>query len=89
MTAVELIAWNLRRLRVARGLSQEALAVDAQVDRTHFSRIERGLVNPTVIVLERMALALDIRIVELFAVPRKGAKPPKPLPPGRKTGSGR
>ena len=40
------VAWNLRRIRVERGLSQEALAVDADVDRTYVSGIERGSFNP-------------------------------------------
>ena len=37
---------NIQRLRVAKGLSQEILAVDAEIDRTYVSRLERGLENP-------------------------------------------
>src|ERR1700733_10442343 len=44
---------------VARGLSQEALAVHAEIDRTYVSRFERGLENPSVAVLERLAKALS------------------------------
>ena len=84
MNACELVAWNVRRLRVERGLAQEALAVDAGIDRTYISRMERGMENPTVAVLERMAQALDVEIVSFFDVPRAGAKPPQPLPSGRK-----
>src|SRR5215472_6882784 len=58
MKAQALVARNLRRLRVARGLSQENLAVDAGIDRTYVSRLERGLENPTVAVLEQLAVAL-------------------------------
>ena len=43
-----IVARNIRRLRLERGLSQEALAVDAEIDRTYVSRLERGLENPTV-----------------------------------------
>ena len=57
MKAGALVARNIRRLRVARGLSQEALAVDAEIDRTYVSRLERGLENPSVAVLERLARA--------------------------------
>jgi transcriptional regulator with XRE-family HTH domain len=41
-----------------RGLTQEALAVDAEIDRTYVSRLERGLKNPIVAVLEKLARAL-------------------------------
>jgi transcriptional regulator with XRE-family HTH domain len=47
------VAWNIRQLRVARGMAQEALAVDAEIDRTYVSRLERNMENPTVAVLER------------------------------------
>lgn len=84
MDAQQLVSWNLRRLRVARGLSQESLAVDAAIDRTYVSRLERNLENPTVAVLERIARALDVEIVELFLAPAAGDKPPDVLPKGRR-----
>jgi transcriptional regulator with XRE-family HTH domain len=84
MNARALVARNLRRLRVRKGLSQEVLAVDAQIDRTYVSRLERGLENPTVAVLERMAGALGTQIVEFFAAPRRGEAPPQPLRGGRR-----
>lgn len=84
MKAQALIARNLRRLRVDLGLSQEALAVDASIDRTYVSRLERGLENPTVAVLERLAVALNAAIVDFFAVPDGDEPPPKPLPGGRR-----
>ena len=84
MNARALVARNLRRLRVRRGLSQEALAVDAAIDRTYVSRLERGLENPTVAVLERLAHALGSEIVEFFEIPRRGDRPPQPLRPGRR-----
>jgi transcriptional regulator with XRE-family HTH domain len=85
MNARALVARNLRRLRVRRGLSQEVLAVDAQIDRTYVSRVERGLENPTVAVLERLAAALDSQITEFFVIPRRGEPPPQPLRGGRKS----
>lgn len=51
---------------MARGLSQEALAVEAEIDRTYVSRLERNLENPTVLVLERLAEALKCKIADLF-----------------------
>ena len=78
------MAWNLRRLRVVQGLSQENLAVDAGIDRSYVSRLERGLENPTVGILEQLADALDTRIVEFFVVPDPDQPPPKPLSGGRR-----
>jgi transcriptional regulator with XRE-family HTH domain len=67
------VARNIRRLRVARELSQEALAVDAGIDRTYVSRLERGLENPTVAVLEARALSSNIE--DLFRAPRAAEAP--------------
>ncbi len=64
-----MVARNLRRLRVARALSQENLAVDAGVDRTYVSRLERAMENPTVAVLERLSKALDAEIA-ISSMPR-------------------
>lgn len=84
MKATALVAWNLRRLRVKRSLSQEALAVDAGVDRSYVGRIERGVENPTVETLDRLAKALEVPTAELLAVPKSTEKPPVTLRRGRK-----
>jgi transcriptional regulator with XRE-family HTH domain len=84
MKATALVAWNLRRLRVRRGLSQEALAVDAGVDRSYVGRIERGVENPTVETLDRLAVALEVAAAELLLAPKQGEKPPTTLRKGRK-----
>ena len=57
-----LVAWNLRRLRVKRGFSQERLAYDAEVDRSYVGGLERHEGNPTVDVLDRLARTLDVTI---------------------------
>jgi len=84
MKAQRLVAWNLRRLRVARGQSQEDLALESEVDRSYMSRLERGVVNPTIGVLEQIAGALDVHISEFFIEPAKGERAPKPLRGGRR-----
>lgn len=86
MTGRKRIAWNLRRLRVSRHLSQEALAADAEVDRSYVGRLERAVENPTVDLLDRLASTLGIDISEFFRPPRAGESEPKPLPGGRKKG---
>ena len=84
MDARRLLAWNLRRSRVSRGLSQEQLAVDAAVNRTYVSSVERAGENPTIEVLERLAKALSIDLADLFVIPARKERPPKPLVAGRK-----
>jgi transcriptional regulator with XRE-family HTH domain len=84
MQAQALVARNLRRLRVEHGLSQEALSGDAGIDRTYVSRLERGLENPTVAILEQLADALGAKIVEFFVVPAPHEPPPQPLRGGRR-----
>jgi transcriptional regulator with XRE-family HTH domain len=84
MSGRALVAWNLRRIRVQRGLSQERLAYDAGVDRSYVGGLERREENPTVDVLDRLAKTLDIPIGELFREPRRGTPPPKALRSGRR-----
>jgi len=84
MDAAELVAWNLRRWRVARGVSQEQLAVDANVDRSYVGRLERAIENPTILLLEKLSRALSIEIQELLRTPRRGEAPPRTLSRGRK-----
>ena len=84
MRASKLVAWNLRRLRVATALSQEALAVDAGVDRSFVGRIERGLENPTVETLEKFSKVLHVYPYELLLPVRAGEKAPSTLRRGRK-----
>lgn len=50
----------MRKLRTAKGISQEALAADAGVHRTYASDIERGTRNPSVTVVEQFAKALGV-----------------------------
>jgi len=57
---------NVRRLRGARGLSQEQLAFDAEIDRTYVSQIERAVINPSLQVLHRIGKVLDVSVPELL-----------------------
>lgn len=60
------LAVNVKKLRKGRGWSQEALADEAGLDRTYVSGIERVVRNPTVTVVERLALALGCKFGELL-----------------------
>lgn len=86
MDVRKLVGRNVRRLRVARHISQEDLAVDAEVGRAYVSGLERGTKNATIVVLERVAQALSAPVSDLFTVPKPGEAAPKPLPGGRRRG---
>lgn len=51
---------NLSKFRKDKGLTQEELAFDCELDRTYISGIERGIRNPTVLILQKIASALKI-----------------------------
>jgi transcriptional regulator with XRE-family HTH domain len=57
---------NVRRLRHAKGLTQEQLAFEAQIDLTYVGGIERGRRNPSLLVMARVADALDVELVALL-----------------------
>ena len=57
---------NLKKYRKAKGLSQEALALECGLHRTYVSGVERGVRNPTVVVLEQLAKPLDLPIWRLL-----------------------
>lgn len=57
---------NVRRLREAKGWSQEEFADRADIHRTYVSDIERGRRNPTISVVEKLAKPLEVRPGELL-----------------------
>jgi len=66
MDLVQLLGENVRRLRLARGLSQEELAFRAGMKRSYLSDLERGTRNPTVRALGRIAAALETEAPQLL-----------------------
>lgn len=60
------LGMNVRTLREARGWSQEELAFEAGLHRTYISQVERGIRNPTITVVEKIAGALGVPIGALL-----------------------
>ena len=60
------LAANVRRVRRARKVSQEQLAFDAEIDRTYVSQIERSVINPSLLVLHKVAIALGVSVIDLL-----------------------
>lgn len=54
------LAWHVRTLRVARGWSQERLALVCDLDRTYVSALERSVWNVSLANIEKIAQALDV-----------------------------
>jgi transcriptional regulator with XRE-family HTH domain len=65
---------NLRELRAARGQSQEQMARLSELPRATWANLESGAANPTLQVLHRVALALQVSIEELTAMPKASAR---------------
>ena len=57
---------NVKAFRVDAGLSQEALAFECGLHRTYISGVERGVRNPTIVVLQRIADALGVHASQLL-----------------------
>lgn len=61
------LAANIRRLRLEQGWSQEDYADRAEIHRTYVSDIERGARNPTIEVVEKLALPFALKAGDLLA----------------------
>jgi transcriptional regulator with XRE-family HTH domain len=62
----EVLALNLRKLRRARGLSQEELAHRAKIDRTYISSLERSIYAAGIDVVDRLARVLGVEASDLL-----------------------
>ena len=73
MDVVQLLGANVRHHRKLKGLSQERLALDAGMERSYVSDLERGTRNPSVRALGRLADALGIEAKLLLETPVGGS----------------
>jgi transcriptional regulator with XRE-family HTH domain len=64
---------NIKRIRKEQGISQEKLALKADVDRSYMSELERCLANPSIDALMRIGNALDVSPSELLQIKAKKA----------------
>ena len=69
MDVVQLLGANVRQYRKLKGLSQERLALDAGMERSYVSDLERGTRNPSVRALGRLAEALGVEPKRLLEIP--------------------
>ena len=62
-----ILAKNVRRLRLQKGMTQEELAFEAEIDLTYMGGIERGHRNPSLLVMARIAHALSVPLPKLLS----------------------
>lgn len=67
----EVFAANLRRLRNAKGVSQDELAYEANVSRSYLSQLEKGTFYASLNVVGRLSEALGVEPAELLKIPQK------------------
>ena len=65
-TVLKALAKRVRKFRLEAEISQEELAFLCEIDRTYISKIERGIANPSLLILVRIADILKIPLVKLF-----------------------
>ena len=67
----EVFAANLRRLRNAKGVSQDELALEANVSRSYLSQLEKGTFYASLKIVGRLSKALGVEPAELLKIPHK------------------
>jgi transcriptional regulator with XRE-family HTH domain len=67
----EVFAFNLRRLRHAKGLSQDDLAYEADISRSYLSQLEKGAFHASLKIVSKLAHVLDVEPAELLRLPAK------------------
>src|ERR1700683_4173433 len=94
MPTNQLLARNIKRLRIQQSMSQDHLATNSGVDKTWVDGMERGQQDATVAQLEQLARALRVETAELFKQENaqatqaaKSIQPTQPTPATRKHAS--
>jgi transcriptional regulator with XRE-family HTH domain len=74
MSLRDVFARNLRKYRVEAGFSQEALAAEAEIDRTYVSALERSVYSASVDMIEKLAAVLGVEAHRLLERPSRSKK---------------
>lgn len=62
-----IVGKNVRRFRKQRGMTQEELAFESEIDLTYVGGIERGKRNPSLLVMARIAGVLSVPLSKLVS----------------------
>lgn len=63
---INFVANRVKQLRLLKNWTQEELANESEVSLAQIKRIELGLINPSLLVIYRIALVLDLTLDEFF-----------------------
>lgn len=72
--AIKALAANVKDMRKAREWSQDELAGKIGIEQNAVSLIENGRSNPTVLLVEQIADAFEVELIDLFVTPPKGKR---------------
>lgn len=61
------LAQKLKKIRTRKNLSQKEVALSVGIDRGQYSRFETGKAEPSLPTLRKIALALQVRVADLFS----------------------
>jgi transcriptional regulator with XRE-family HTH domain len=67
----QVFAANLRRIRHAKGLSQDDLAYEAEVSRSYLSQLEKGVFYASLKIVGKLAAVLKVEPAEMLRRPGK------------------
>lgn len=70
----DVFAANLRRLRNAKGMSQDDLAYEAEMSRSYLSQLEKGAFYASLKIIGRLANALNVEPAEFLRLPARGSR---------------
>ena len=62
---LRMLGLNIKIVRTIKGLSQDDIANKLDIDKSYFSKLERGLANPSIIYLRELSACLGVDIKEL------------------------
>ncbi len=63
---LDIVGKRVRQFRTSKNLSQEELALRANVDPSHIGRVERGVINCSIEMLNKIVTALEISFEDFF-----------------------
>ncbi|MBM3733492.1 MAG: helix-turn-helix transcriptional regulator [Acidimicrobiia bacterium] len=70
----EVFAWNLRRLRHAKAISQDKLAYEAGISRSYLSQLEKGTYHASLKIIGKLAVTLKVEPAEFLKLPPRVGK---------------
>jgi transcriptional regulator with XRE-family HTH domain len=76
----EIFATNLRRLRHAKGLSQDDVAYEAEISRSYLSQLEKGTFHASLKIIGKLADALEVEPAEFLKLSLRGGARRKSAP---------